>query len=223
MAHFSKTSKLDGIPSWSLPALTHCPGAREKGGLIVEVCRGCYAREGCYHFPSTKAVRESNVLDYKQDDWEDRVIAKLEGEEYFRWFDSGDVDTPVLAAKLHRIVKATPDTKHWIPTRSHKFKRIDRHLRLIDEEPNACVRISSDNIGVPIVEYVAGARRPSSVVIKNANDVPDGATVCNSYKTKPAKCNGCRACWDKTVETIAYPIHGKRIMRVISEQPHPKK
>jgi hypothetical protein len=36
MLHISKTSKLDNIKSWSLQALTTCPGSKAKDGGLVD-------------------------------------------------------------------------------------------------------------------------------------------------------------------------------------------
>ena len=47
-----------------------------------------------------------------------------------------------------------------------------------------------------------------------AEQVPDGATLCEAY-SRGGKCSGCRACWDKSVATIAYPAHGAKMARVI--------
>ena len=46
----SRTSKLDGIMSWSLPAGRSCPGA-----ATASVCAGCYAKTGNYRFANVNA------------------------------------------------------------------------------------------------------------------------------------------------------------------------
>lgn len=54
MLKLSKTSKLDGIKSWSLEALVTCPASVKAGGELVDACKGCYATTGNYRFPNVK-------------------------------------------------------------------------------------------------------------------------------------------------------------------------
>ena len=54
----SKTSKLDGIKSWSLQAIETCAGSIDPAtGGLVPACQGCYAVGGNYVFPNVKAPR----------------------------------------------------------------------------------------------------------------------------------------------------------------------
>ena len=87
----SVTSKLDGIKSWSLQALDTCPGSKAADGTLVPACSGCYATTGNYLFGNVKAPREHNRQDWQRDDWEFDMVMALLDEDYFRWFDSGDL------------------------------------------------------------------------------------------------------------------------------------
>jgi hypothetical protein len=205
----SQVSKLDGIKSWSLEAVSTCPGARDNDGDLVEVCQGCYATEGNYRFPNVKDARTENRRDWQRPNWADRLVAALDNERYFRWFDSGDVYHPMLAAKILDVCRRTPWCQHWIPTRSHKIRRIAEVLDELDTLPNVVVRRSSDRID----EYDPATH--GSVVVSDPAAVPEGVTLCRARETPPAKCNGCRACWDKDVATIGYPAHGQGIKRVL--------
>jgi hypothetical protein len=40
-------------------------------------------------------------------------------------------------------------------------------------------------------------------------------TLCKAYDNG-GKCNGCRACYDKSVDVIAYPAHGRSMQKVIN-------
>ena len=207
----SKTGKLDGIRSWSLQAIETCPSAHAGDGNLVEVCQGCYATEGHYRMRNVKDVRSHNKEDWKRDGWVGGMIDALDTDRYFRWFDSGDIYHPRLAIKILEVVQRTPWCKHWIPTRSHKIDRIRPILEAIHAEPNAVVRYSSDSIN----EYTPGVH--GSVVV-TADAVPDGVTICRAYDTKPARCNGCRACWDKSVGTIGYIAHGHSMARTLKRK-----
>lgn len=208
MLKLSKTSKLDGIMSWSLEARTTCPGSMEKGKL-VPACAGCYATTGNYRFNNVKAPRLHNQSDWKRADWESDMIAALDNVRYFRWFDSGDMYSLPLARKILSVMKQTPHVKHWLPTRMAKFAKFKQVIAEMQALPNVMVRFSSDSV---TGEYTHGVH--GSVIVPTANDAPKGTTLCRAYEHE-GKCNGCRACYDKTVPVIAYPAHGKTMAKVI--------
>lgn len=195
----SNTSKMPGR-SWSLPAGSTCPGSRDKTGEVIPVCKACYAKTGNYTYPVPRAAREFNRKDWKRDTWVEEMIKELSMDSYFRWFDSGDVYHPKLAEKILMVIKGTPDVKHWIPTRSHTVPKIRAILELINLEPNAVVRYSSDSItgefdhehGSTVIPFI---------------DWPTTASVCPS-SLQEGKCGTCRKCWDKLTPVIAYVGHG---------------
>ena len=91
MIKLSKTSKLDGIQSWSLNALETCQGSIGKDGNLVPACQGCYATTGNYRFPNVRAPRDFNKEDWKRDAWVSDMVMALDSSRYFRLFDSGDM------------------------------------------------------------------------------------------------------------------------------------
>ena len=100
----SKTSKLDGIMSWSLNALDTCQGSKQADGSLVDACKGCYATTGNYRFKNVKAPREFNKRDWKREDWVSDMVQALDSSRYFRWFDSGDVYDLNLAHKIYEVM-----------------------------------------------------------------------------------------------------------------------
>ena len=205
----SITSKLDGIRSWSLQALDTCPGSIELPGVLVDACKGCYATTGNYVFANVKAPREFNRLDWQRMEWADDMVAELERDRYFRWFDSGDMYSLGLAEKMLDVMQRTPWVKHWLPTRMHKFPKFALVLRAMSQLDNVMVRPSSDSI---VGEYIPGLH--GSVIVPDSRVNPDMVTLCRAYEHE-GKCNGCRACYDKSVPVIAYPAHGKKIGKII--------
>jgi Gene product 88 len=207
MIKLSKTSKLDGIKSWSLQALDTCPGSKDNNGALVPACAGCYATGGNYRFSNVKAPREHNKEDWKREDWVNDMIAALDNDRYFRWFDSGDMYDVRLAEKIYQVIKATPHCQHWLPTRMLKFKKFEFVLNKINALENAVVRFSSDSIQG---EYDA---RHGSTIIPN-DQTPTSAKVCHAYQND-GKCNGCRACWNKQTPVIAYVAHGRKMIKLV--------
>ena len=207
MIKLSKTSKLDGIMSWSLQALDTCPGSKDSLGELVPACQGCYATTGNYRFANVKKPREFNREDWKRDDWIDDMVKALDSSRYFRWFDSGDMYDLRLANKILDVMIATPWVKHWLPTRMHKFIKFKGVIDRMEALDNVVVRFSSDSVTGGFV----GGLNSSTIFSDN---LPVGATECKAYQHE-GKCNGCRACYDKSVSVIAYKAHGVKMAKVI--------
>lgn len=208
MLKISVTSKLDGIRSWSLQALDTCPGSIAEGGGLVDACKGCYATTGNYRFANVKAPRLHNRDDWQRSEWVNDVVAALDNDRYFRWFDSGDLYSLDLAEKVYAVMEATPHVKHWLPTRMHKFAKFANVLAAMKALPNVAVRFSSDSVTGEHSEL------HGSVIVPSADDAPSGASVCRAYE-HGGKCSGCRACWNKDVPLIAYVAHGVKMAKVI--------
>jgi len=204
----SVTSKLDGIRSWSLQALETCPGSIGEDGQLVAACSGCYATTGNYRFSNVRAPREQNREDWKRSAWVSDMVAALDSDRYFRWFDSGDMYDIRLARKILSVMESTPWVSHWLPTRMAKFPKFRSILASMQALPNVMVRFSSDSV---LGEYDS---RHGSVIVPDSASVPAGATLCRAYE-HGGKCSGCRACYDKDVAVIAYPAHGKTMGKVI--------
>lgn len=200
MVHLSKAGKMP-CRSWSLQAGSTCPGSiHPKTKQPVPVCAGCYAKLGYYNYPNVKTPRENNRLDWVKSDWVDRMIAELNNDRYFRWFDSGDIYHPKLAEKIYLVMKATPWVNHWLPTKSYKIAKIKPWLTKMKRLPNVMVRYSSNSIAG---KYT---REHGSTVIPSI-DYATKAHVCQSYMNN-GKCGSCRTCWDKNVPVVAYITHG---------------
>ena len=203
----SKTSKLDGILSWSLQAIETCPASKDANGNLVPACQGCYATTGNYNYPNVKAPRIENREDWKREEWVSDMVKELDSSRYFRWFDSGDMYDIRLAEKIYQVMTLTPWVKHWLPTRMYKFTKFDNVINKMMKLDNVVVRLSSDSVTGEIIN----GQNTSTIF---SDTLPEGATECKAYEHN-GKCNGCRACYDKNVKVIAYKAHGKKIAKVI--------
>jgi hypothetical protein len=210
MIKLSKTSKLDGILSWSLQALDTCPASKNKDGSLVPACQGCYATTGNYRFANVKAPREFNREDWKRDSWVSDMVMALDSSRYFRWFDSGDMYDIRLAEKILHVMALTPHCKHWLPTRMHKFSKFKTVISSMQSLDNVVVRYSSDSV---TGEIIPG--KTTSTIFSDV--VPTAALECKAYQHE-GKCNGCRACYSKDVPVIAYKAHGVKMAKVIKIQ-----
>ena len=206
---FSKPSKMP-CRSWSLQALDTCPASKDSKGELVPACKGCYATSGNYRFPNVKAPREHNREDWQSLDWVDVMVSELDNDRYFRWFDSGDVYDIRLARKILEVMRQTPWVRHWLPTRMHKFDKFKSVLDNMDALSNVVVRLSSDGVLGETVENAAN----SSTIVPNREYLTPIMSLCGASE-REGKCGTCRACWDKTVAIVAYPAHGKSMLKQI--------
>ena len=202
----SKVGKLNSR-SWSLEALETCPASKGSDGELVPACKGCYAVGGNYRFKNVKEARSHNKKDWQRVEWVADMIEELDADRYFRWFDSGDMYSLRLAEKMYEICKATPWTRHWIPTRMHKFKKFRDVIDRLNALDNVVVRLSSDGINGEIIQEA----EYSSTIIPFIDSVTV-ATVCNA-PLQDGKCKKCRLCWDKSTKVIAYAGHGAKMKK----------
>lgn len=201
-------------PSWSLQAWDTCAGARNKDGSAVDACDICYARKGRYIGKTVMALRAANATLWEAPDWSMRMAAWMNENElkYFRWFDSGDIMHLSLARKIYEVMKATPNTQHWLPTRTYKFAKFKQYLDKMEKLPNVVVRYSSDSvIGKTVPGKTTSTIAPTEIL---ASVVKKGGYVCPVYSADAEGKNcddaipgGCRACWSKKAKVICYPAH----------------
>lgn len=205
MIELSKTSKLDGVRSWSLQAGKHCPGSHN-----ASVCNGCYAKTGFYSFAPAINKRAFNADDWQREDWVSDMVQALQNERFFRWFDSGDIYKLKLAEKMLEVCKLTPWVSHWIPTQTWDIKAYQSILKALDSLPNVVLRASAKDLEKP----VTGWKNSSVIVstIENAQKI--GAKICHSA-TNQGKCGSCRDCYSKEVPIIAYLAHGAKMKKHI--------
>ena len=87
----------------------------------------------------------------------------------------------------------------------YKFAKFLPVFDVMNALPNVVVRYSSDSI---TGETIPGAS--ISTIVQHHEDAGDSMTVCAAY-TRDGKCGDCRACWNKEVQVIAYPAHGRKM------------
>lgn len=209
MIRLSKTSKLDGILSWSLQAIETCPASKDANGDLVPACRGCYATTGNYNYPNVKVPRLENRQDWQRSEWVSDMLIALDSSRYFRFFDSGDMYALELAEKILELCTKATWCKFWIPTRMHKFSKFATVIAKLQALPNVVVRFSSDQVDGTKVQG-----ETTSVIFSEATQLDGTEFECKAYENA-GKCNGCRACYNKDVAVIAYKAHGVKMAKVI--------
>lgn len=194
----SDTSKMPG-KSYGLPT-AHCPTGSKLALKKGTICSECYACKGHYALYAGQIIpaqrRRLESLDSPQ--WIEAMVTNLKKETYFRWFDSGDLQSVQLLENIKEVARQTPHCKHWVSTRERRFVR--ESLRLSPVPDNLVIRISATYPDVPVklVEGVQGAN-------VHKNKPPVGFECRAPYQF--GKCDDCRACWDKKVPVVSYRKH----------------
>ena len=208
----SHTSKMP-CASFALPIKETCNGRFNPDGSLKEICEGCYADKGMYLWNNAINLRENNYLSTLENDFTGYMIDLIlveenKGSEYFRWFDSGDVYSSKFLLKLFTICQNTPNTKHWIPTKSRDL--YDQFIwEALEPLPNVTVRFSSDSkFGVFDLRHKSTVIQPDQEVNKKLVFKCKAKSIGLNKKGKanPKKCHNCRACWTND-KVIAYEFH----------------
>ena len=186
----SAPSKMPG-PAHNLPAWRCITGVKLQA-VKGSVCAGCYAMKGRYRFKNVKDALDRRLTALKDPRWVDAMVTLITGEKWFRWHDSGDIQSIEHLENIFRVCRKTPDTQHWMPTREAQFIK---RLKINQVPRNLIIRMSSHMIDQGPVSFW-----------------PWTSTVVTSGKSCPAQeqgneCKDCRQCWDRSVKNIAYPKH----------------
>ena len=186
----SKPSKMPG-PAFNLPA-SRCITGAKLVKIPCSVCHGCYALKGRYRFPNVQNALERRRQALSSPQWVEAMTGLVQGHDFFRWHDSGDLQSLEHLKNIFEVCRRTPNTKHWLPTRE---AQILKQVQPEDVPKNLIIRFSSHMIDQgPVTAW------------------PWTSTVVTQDKTCPAAeqdntCGSCRACWNRDVKNIAYGKH----------------
>ena len=187
-----------------------CRVGSKLAKLKGSVCESCYARRIQKLRPSVNIGWKANyekatrLIAHAPERWiaacafQINRIAKQTGEDYHRWFDSGDLDSVDMLRAICSVAEQTPTIKHWLPTR--EIGIVLEYARAGGIVPsNLIIRVSSPMIG----------DKPLSLA--NTSTVHREGQESYGHKC-PApmqgnNCGDCRACWNPSVKNISYTKH----------------
>ena len=127
--------------------------------------------------------------------WLDAMVTLVWGQPWFRWHDSGDVQSVQHLKNIFEVCKRTPGTSHWLPTREARF------LSLMDPD------VVPKNLKIVLSDHMNDqATAPSWWPYTS------GVTTSHDQVTCPAsrqgnKCLDCRKCWDRGTKRVIYGKH----------------
>lgn len=207
----SAPSKMPG-QAYGLPT-AYCATGQKMAAVKGSICSGCYAEKGFYSMyhktvePVQYARLDAVELAIASPEYRAAFIAAMArligADEYFRWHDAGDLQSAEHLALIADVARATPGTKHWVPTREYAMVReylatggtIPGNLivRLSAMFPDQPAKIPASLAGIPGVDV--------SNVHKHAAPV---GRACPA-STQGNECRACRACWH--AGAVSYKAH----------------
>lgn len=194
----SDTSKMPGL-SYGLPT-ANCKTGEKLAKIKGTICNKCYAKRGFYlTYAHTVLPAQQRRLDSLDDpQWIEAMVKALSTESWFRWFDSGDLQSLQMLLNIVEVARQTQHVKHWLATRERAFVR--SALKKSDIPDNLIIRVSATWADVP-VKAIAGVQSANVHEHK-----PPVGHECVAPK-QHGKCDTCRACWDKNVPIVSYKKH----------------
>ena len=185
-------SKMPG-PAYHLPA-TECLTGAKLVKVPGSVCHGCYALKGRYRFSNVRMALARRLESLKHPRWVEAMTVLIKGEPWFRWHDSGDLQSAWHLTRIFEVCNRTPETSHWLPTRERKFlplspDSIPKNLKLVMSD-----HMVDQSTPVKSWPYTSGV-------------TTDHAAVTCPAPKQGNQCKSCRACWDRSVKRVVYGKH----------------
>lgn len=191
------TSKMP-CRSYSIPAVKCKVGALLRK-VENSVCSKCYALKGNYPFPNVQKAMARRFRAINKPNWVADMTATIGHFEsdYFRWHDSGDLQSVQHLIDIAQIARNLQHIKFWLPTREYQIVR--GYLATGGKIPrNLIIRLSAHMIG----------QKPGARIRGCTYSTVDtsGGFDCLA-PSQNGECRDCRACWSKKVKTVNYHKH----------------
>jgi Gene product 88 len=206
----TSTSKMP-CNSYSLPTEA-CITGFKLAKIAGSICSVCYANKGFYSLyqNNIKPAQFARLDSINNEYWVSGMIALIGSDEYFRWHDSGDLQSLEHLEKIVTVAKNTPNCKHWLPTREYSIVKqyISKHgrksipdnlkIRLSAMYPDKKVIIPTSLQGVANVTVSNVHTSTASLKSNNLG------VECGAYKNN-GECGDCRLCWSD--KPVSYLMH----------------
>lgn len=213
-----QTSKMPGA-SYGLDAHRCITGSK----LVDQpnsVCEGCYALKNFYAtWRPAIIARDRRHAGLEHPLWPEALVAMLleylrrGGEPFFRWHDSGDLQSVDHLARIVGVALAMPEVSFWLPTREYEI--VATFIAGGGSVPsNLSVRLSAHWVGQPpaitqpellglptSTVHIGTAEKPVAVSDRRSDSI-----ACRAW-TRENTCGNCRACWNPGVRNVSYPKH----------------
>ena len=195
-----KPSKMPGF-AYGISAF-NCKTGSKLANVKGSVCEGCYARKANYKYPSVMLAHQKREANLASAEWQQAMILQIEKSktDYFRWHDSGDLQSTGHLKAIVSIALALPNVSFWLPTKEKGMLATAKRAGL-DIPANLTIRLSAAMID---------SDKVNRELTGNVSLVQDKVKLSGFHCKAPEQngtCNDCRACWDKTIPVIVYFKH----------------
>ena len=137
---------------------------------------------------------------YMQMSEETQLPAGLYLSYFFRFHDSGDLQSTEHLTKICAVAALTPKIRHWLPTR--ELGIVQAYVAKGGIVPdNLTIRVSAT-----MVDGAATSKWPVTSGV-HTKDHPDGVAHVCPAPTQNNNCGKCRACWSKDIVHVSFHKH----------------
>jgi hypothetical protein len=190
----------------------NCGVGSKLRDVLGSTCSNCYALKGNYTGTSVAKSHAARLAALQNPLWADAMVrllrnahgldngkphASVTSPGWHRWHDSGDVQSLEHISKIAEVCLRTPEIQHWIPSREAGMWK--QWLKLNKLPANLILRISATMVD----DAPSRAFDHTSTVHSHAEPV---GHVCPA-RLQGNVCGPCRACWDKSIPNVSYPVH----------------
>ena len=198
----TQTSKMP-CKSYSLPTEA-CQTGFKMSKIEGSVCFFCYANNGFYKlYEKTIKPAQFARLDSINDPvWVDAMVTLIGQDSYFRFHDSGDLQSLEHFEKIVEVAIKTPTTRHWLPTREYSIiKTFIAKGGIIPK--NLIVRLSGMYPDKPVI-VPKTLQNVKGITTSNVHTKTPLGLACKAPQ-QDGECGDCRACW--TDRPVSYLMH----------------
>lgn len=192
-----KPSKMPGY-AYGISAMD-CKTGQKLAKLEGSVCSDCYACKANYKYPSVMTAHAKRQKYIGTAKWIDAMIFMINktGDSFFRWHDSGDLQSLDHFKAIITIAEALPNVSFWLPTKEKGIL-------------SAYKGTIPDNLTVRLSAAMVDSDKVNHELTGNVSLVQDKVELSGFHCKAPeqgGKCEDCRACWNKSIDTIVYFKH----------------
>jgi hypothetical protein len=200
----TSTSKMP-CKSYSLPTEA-CITGFKLAQIPGSICHSCYANKGSYRMyeNNIKPAQFARLDSLDSEFWVSGMVAHIGKDAFFRWHDAGDLQGVWHLKKIVAVCAATPNTKHWLPTREYGIIKafIEKHGK--NSIPhNLTVRLSAMYPDKP-VNVPVSLQGVQGVTVSNVHTAKPIGESCKA-PAQNGECKDCRLCWSGAV--VSYALH----------------
>jgi hypothetical protein len=177
--------------------------------VVNSVCSKCYALKGRYVFSNVQNALERRFSNLDHPQWVEAMawlINNVEKSGFFRWHDSGDIQSVEHLNKIAEVCRLTPNVQHWLPTREYIGEAGNKGIVQQWFASGAC---PPSNLTIRLSALMLEGQPPTSIAARyslTTSGVSKVGFTCPA-PSQGNKCADCRACWNKEVANVNYRQH----------------